>query len=79
MTGEAQELPVVTLTRIEGKLDLLNAAIATAETRGIDHETRIRDLEKRPVGITPAKFLSSLVGFGSVAAALSAVVTVLSR
>lgn len=74
-----EELPAVTLARIEGKLDLLHAAIQTAESRGLDHETRIRVLEARPVGITPAKFLSTVVGFGSLAAALSAVVTLLTR
>jgi hypothetical protein len=75
----SEELPAVTLARIEGKLDLLHASITAAETRGADHEARIRSLEGRPVGITPAKFLSTVVGFGSLAAALSAVVTLLSR
>lgn len=75
----SEELPVVTLARIEGKLDLLHAAIASVEARGLDHETRIRLLEARPVGITPAKFLTTLVGCGSLAAALASVVTLLSR
>lgn len=102
----SEELPVVTLARIEGKLDLINAGLVVAQTRGDDHEARlrtleassvdheriralearpvidpkrIRALEDRPEGITPAKFLSTLVGFGSLAAALSAVVTLLTR
>lgn len=88
----AEELPAVTLARIEGKLDLINAGLASAHTRGDDHEIRIRSLEAtrvdpekiaaleaRPVGITPAKFLTTLVGFGSLAAALASVVTLLTR
>lgn len=75
----AEELPAVTLARIEGKLDLLHAAIQSAQTQGADHETRIRVLEARPVGITPTKFLSTLVGVGSVAAAAASVVTLLTR
>lgn len=92
MSGE--ELPAVTLARIEGKLDLINASLAQINARGDDHETRIRALESpdarvdparikaledRPIGITPAKFLSTLVGFGSLAAAAAAVVTSLAR
>lgn len=105
----SDELPAVTLARIEGKLDLLNAAIATAQIRGDDHEARLRVLESkpdvdpdhearlrtleakviepervaaleaRPVGITPAKFLTTLVGIGSLAAAAASLVTLLSR
>lgn len=94
-----EELPAVTLARIEGKLDLINAGLVTAQTQGADHETRLRSLEAttadtarvaaveartaalelRPQGITPAKFLSTLVGCGSIAAALATVVTLLSR
>ena len=93
------ELPAVTLARIEGKLDLINAGLATAHTRGDDHEIRLRRLEStaastarvaaveartgaleaRPEGITPAKFLATLVGCGSLAAALASVVTVITR
>lgn len=93
------ELPAVTLARIEGKLDLLHAAIQSAESRGLDHEARLRSLESttantarvaaveartgaleaRPEGITPAKFLATLVGCGSLAAALASVVTVITR
>ena len=90
MTDEAT---AVTLARIEGKLDLLNAAIIRGESRGDDHEARLRALEaapvwnevrvaaleRRPAGITPAKFLSTVVGFGSIAAAAASVVTLLSR
>lgn len=87
-----EELPQVTLARIEGKLDLINAGLVAATTRGDDHEIRLRALEServdpkrvkaledRPVGITPAKFLTTLVGCGSLAAALASVVTLLSR
>ncbi|HVE24369.1 MAG TPA: hypothetical protein VNC22_03150 [Sporichthya sp.] len=97
MSGE--ELPVVTLARIEGKLDLINSSLARHDARGDDHENRLRALEAttvdttrvaaveartlvleaRPEGITPAKFLTTLVGCGSLAAALSAVVTLLTR
>lgn len=86
------ELPAVTLARIEGKLDLLNAAIIRGESRGDDHEARIRvleaaridpervaALEARPVGVTPAKFLSTAVAFGSLGAAIAAVAAFLSR
>lgn len=73
------ELSAVTLARIEGKLDLINAGLVTAQTQGADHETRLRVLEARPAGITPKVLLSTLVGFGSLAAALASVVTVLSR
>lgn len=73
------ELPAVTLARIEGKLDLINAGLGQAQTRGDDHEARIRVLEARPVGITPTKFLTTLVGCGSLAAALASVVTLLTR
>lgn len=75
----AEDLPAVTLARIEGKLDLINASLARHDDRGDDHEARIRALEARPAGITAAKFLSTVVGFGSLAAALSAVVTLLTR
>ena len=75
----AEESTAVILARMEGKIDLLHAELRTTIARGEDHETRIRALEQRPVGITPAKFLSALVGFGSVAAAASTVVTLLSR
>lgn len=108
----SEELPAVTLARIEGKLDLINAGLVAATTRGDDHESRLRVLEAkvidpdrvaslearaaaleksaidpdrmllleaRPEGITPAKFMSTLVGFGSLAAALASVVTLLSR
>lgn len=53
----SDELPVVTLARIEGKLDLLHAAIQSAESRGLDHEARMRDLEKRrpDLGDLPAR------------------------
>ncbi len=98
MTG-GEEMPAVTLARIEGKLDLLHAAIQTAESRGLDHENRIRTLEStaadtarvaavearasalelRPIGITPAKFLGGVVAFGSIAAAMASVATVLAR
>lgn len=87
-----EELPQVTLARIEGKLDLINAGLASAHTRGDDHEIRIRSLESaridperlaaleaRPEGITPAKFMTTLVGCGSLAAALASVVTLLTR
>lgn len=87
------ELLAVTLARIEGKLDLLHAAITAAEARGTDHEARIRtlehrpqidpqrvvDLEDRPVGITPGQLLASLASFGTLAAALSAIITLLTR
>lgn len=75
----SEELPVVTLARIEGKLDLLNAAIIRGESRGDDHEARIRALEARPAGVTPAKFLSTAVAFGSLGAAIAAVAAFLSR
>lgn len=94
-----EEFPQVTLARIEGKLDLINAGLAAAHIRGEDHELRLRSLEAtmadtarvaaveartaalelRPEGITPAKFLTTLVGCGSLAAALASVVTLLSR
>ena len=77
MTGE--EALAVTLARIEGKLDLLHAAIASAEARGADHETRIRALEARPPGITPAKFLGAATGIGSLCASIGAVVALLTR
>lgn len=77
MSGD--EATAVTLARIEGKLDLLHAALSAAQSRGDDHEARIRALEGRPAGITPAKFLTTLVGFGSLAAALASVVTLLTR
>lgn len=100
------ESTAVTLARIEGKLDLLHAALASIQAQGADHEIRLRALEStaldheriralearpvidpkrvkaledRPVGITPARLLASLVSFGSLAAALSAVVTLLTR
>lgn len=75
----SEELPAVTLARIEGKLDLINASLAQINARGDDHETRIRVLEARPSGITPAKFMTTLVGCGSLAAALASVVTLLTR
>lgn len=95
----SDELPAVTLARIEGKLDLINAGLGQAQARGEDHEVRLRALEAttadtarvaaveartsalelRPSGITPAKFLTTLVGCGSFAAALASVVTLLTR
>jgi hypothetical protein len=75
----SEELPAVTLARIEGKLDLLHAAIQAAHIRGEDHETRIRLLEARPTGITPAKFLGAATGIGSVCASIGAVIALLSR
>lgn len=75
----AEEMPAVTLARIEGKLDLLHVEIKAAQEKGNDHEERIRALEKRPIGITPAKFLGGVVAFGSIAAAMSSVATVLAR
>lgn len=94
-----EELPVVTLARIEGKLDLINAGLSAAHIRGEDHEVRLRALEAttadtdrvaaveartsalelRPQGITPAKFLTTLVGVASLGAALASVVTVITR
>lgn len=43
------EQTAVTLARIEGKLDLINAALTAVNTRGDDHEARLRVLEARPV------------------------------
>lgn len=90
--SSGEESTAVTLARIEGKLDLLHAAITAAQARGEDHETRIRALESsridpekfaaveaRPVGITPAKLLGACVGVGSVAASLAAVITAIAR
>lgn len=88
----SEELPQVTLARIEGKLDLINAGLISAHAKSDDHEIRLRSLEARvvdparisaledrPIGITPTKFLTTLVGCGSLAAALASVVTLLSR
>lgn len=41
------ELTAVTLARIEGKLDLINAAMASQTSRGDDHEVRLRVLESK--------------------------------
>lgn len=46
------ELLAVTLARIEGKLDLVNAGLTAATNRGDDHEARIRALEAQPI-VTP--------------------------
>lgn len=73
------DLSAVVLARIEGKIDLINAELQRVNARGEDHEARIRLLEARPGGITSAKLLSTAVGFGSIAAALSAVITSLTR
>lgn len=95
----ADETTAVTLARIEGKLDLLHAALTSVQAMGADHETRLRvieaarvdparvdavegrvaDLEARPIGITPAKFLATVVSFGSIAATAASVITLLTR
>lgn len=75
----SEELPAVTLARIEGKLDLLHASIQSAQLQGADHEARIRTLEARPAGITPAKLLSSFVGVAAVASATASFVTLMTR
>ncbi len=95
----SEELPVVTLARIEGKLDLINSSLARHDARGDDHENRLRALEAtavdttrvaaveartlvleaRPEGITPAKFLTSMVGVSSVVGVITTLVTVYTR
>lgn len=63
----------VILARIEGKLDLVNAALLQANARGDDHETRIRSLEQRPTGITPRVFLTTLVGASAVMGSVTSI------
>lgn len=82
----------VIMTRVEGKLDLVNAELRAINVRGDDHEVRLRTLEAsrvdpervaaleaRPAGITPAKLLTAVVGIAGIASAMASFVTLLSR
>lgn len=62
------ELPAVTLARIEGKLDLINAELTRHNTRADDHEARLRSLEGRSV-VTWRAFLSVLAAVTGVVGA----------
>lgn len=65
------ELPIVTLARIEGKLDLCNQALAQVVQTNKDHETRLRLLEGKPFVTT-----SMLAGWVLTFAALVSVIPV---
>lgn len=68
----ADELPQVTLARIEGKLDLCNQALAQVVMTNQDHETRLRVLELKPVVTT-----KMLTGWAIGVAAIASVIPVL--
>lgn len=67
-----EEMLAASLARIETKLD-------TALSNVADHEARIRLLEARPTGITPAKLLTSFAGVAAVASAIASFVTIATR
>lgn len=65
-----EQIFAVTLARIEGKLDLINAEMRAHNTRADDHEKRLRALESRPV-LSPKALISTLVAVATVFGSLT--------
>lgn len=75
MNDDAQDPRVLlSLARIEGKLELIDSRLDGLTQVGTDHEARLRDLEKRPAGITPRVFLSAMVGISAIVGSISPII-----
>lgn len=75
MNDDAQDPRVLlSLARIEGKLELIDSRLDTLSKTDGDHENRLRNLENRPAGITPRVFFSAIVGVAAVVGSVAPLV-----